>query len=256
MIIERSVQANKLDWDADPEYNYFERDREDGKDRTNEVMMIEGSPYYRLVAVNGEPLSPAEQAQEEQKLQQAISQRKHESPQQRAARIASYEKDRKRDHLLMEQLTKAFNFTLEGEQKLGPYDVYLLRATPRPGYQPPNRETKVLTGMRGQLWIDKNTFQWVKVEAQVIHPVSIEGFLARVLPGTQFELEKMPVGDGIWLVKHFAMKAHAKIVFLFSHRTQEDDTYWGYHKVSPLPAPAAQEESHNNGMNRSDNPKQ
>ena len=68
----------------------------------------------------------------------------------------------------MEQLTKAFNFTLEGEQKLGPYDVYVLKATRRPGYVPPNRETRVLTGMEGRLWVDKKSYQWVKVEAHVI----------------------------------------------------------------------------------------
>ncbi|MGA8310476.1 MAG: hypothetical protein WB755_10640, partial [Terriglobales bacterium] len=146
----------------------------------------------------------------------------------------------------MEQLTKAFNFTLEGEQKLGPHEVYVLQATPRPGYLPPNREARVLTGMGGKLWIDKNTYQWVRVEAQVMHPVSIEGFLARVEPGTQFELEKMPVGDGIWLPKHFAMKAHAKVVFLFNHRTQEDDTYWGYQKEALGATTEASQQSFNN----------
>jgi len=30
--------------------------------------------------------------------------------------------------------------------------------------------------MEGKLWIDEKTFQWVKVEATVIRPVSIEGF--------------------------------------------------------------------------------
>ena len=59
-----------------------------------------------------------------------------------------------------------------------------------PRYEPPNNEAKVLTGMEGMLWIDKTTFQWVKVEATVIQPVSIAGFLAQVQPGTCFELEK------------------------------------------------------------------
>lgn len=239
-IIQRSVEANKLDWQADPEYSYFERDVQNGVTRTNQVMMIEGSPYYRLLAVNDKQLSKEDQAKEEQRLQQAIAQRKNESPQQRAARIAKYEKERKRDHLLMEQLTKAFNFTLEGEQKLGRDDVYVLQATRRPGYVPPNREARVLTGMKGELWIDKKTYQWVKVEAQVVHPVPIEGFLARVEPGTQFELEKMPVNDGVWLPKHFAMKAHAKVVGVFSHNTQEDVTYWGYQKGPPQTEAAQQ----------------
>jgi len=236
-IIQRSVEANERDWKADPQYSYVERDVQNGVNRTNQVMMIEGSPYYRLVAIDDQPLSKEEQAKEEQKLQQAIAQRKRESPQQRAARIAQYEKDRRRDHLMMEQLTQAFNFTLEGEQKLGANDVYVLRATPRPGYIPPNRDTRVLTGMNGTLWIDRQTYQWVKVEAHVIHPVAIEGFLARVEPGTQFELEKAPVANGVWLPKHFAMKAHAKVLGLFSHKQQEDDTYWGYQKgTSPTEA--------------------
>ncbi|MFZ3214194.1 MAG: hypothetical protein WA188_22030 [Terriglobales bacterium] len=244
-IIQRSVEANNRDWKADPEYSYFERDAQNGVTRTNQVMMIEGSPYYRLVAINDKPISKEEQAKEEHKLQQAIAQRKSESPRQRAARIAQHEKDRKRNHLMMEQLTKAFNFTLEGEQKLGTNEVYVLKATPRPGYVPPNRETRVLTGMEGKLWIDKQTYQWVKVEAQVVHPVSIEGFLARVEPGTRFELEKMPVSDGVWLPRHFAMQAHAKVLGLFSHNQQEEDTYWGYQKGAP-PAEATQQ-SFNDG---------
>jgi len=65
--------------------------------------------------------------------------------------------------------------------------------------------------MEGELWIDKKTFQWIKVEATVIHPVSIAGFLAEVEPGTHFELEKMALEENLWLPKHFAMKSRAKI---------------------------------------------
>jgi hypothetical protein len=198
-------------------------------------MMIMGSPYERLVAVNGEPLSPEEQQQEQRKMEQVIAARRKETPRQRAQRIARYERDRKRDHVLMQQLTDAFNFTLQGTQKLGPYEVYCLKATPRPGYQPPNLQSRVLTGMEGQLWIDTKSYQWVKVEATVIHPVSIEGFLARVEPGTRFELENTRVDEGLWLPKHFAMKANAKIVLLFNHHEQQDQTFSDYRKGEPTP---------------------
>jgi len=232
-IIKRSLEVSNADWQAAPQYDHFESDLQpDGGTRTYEVMMILGSDYQRLVAVSGQPIPPEEQASEQQKLEHVIAQRQSESPSQRTQRIAKYEKDRQRDHLLMEQLTVAFDFKLLGERKLGPYDVYELQATPRPGYQPPNTETKVLTGMLGKLWVDKQTYQWVKVEAEVVHPVSIAGFLAQVQPGTRFELEKMPVDDGIWLPNHFSMKARAKILFLFSHKTQEDETYFDYRKAS------------------------
>ncbi len=131
----------------------------------------------------------------------------------------------------MQQLTAAFNFTLTGKQKIGPYNVYVLRATPRPDYRPPNMQTEVLTGMQGQLWIDEETFQWVKVEAQVVRPVYIDGFLARVEPGTRFELEKMPVEDGIWLPQHFSMRSRAKVFLLFPRRASDDETYFDYHRT-------------------------
>lgn len=126
-----------------------------------------------------------------------MSERHKESPEKRAARIAKYEDERKRNHVLMEQMVKAFDFTVMGETRMNGHDVYVLKATPRPGYHPPNMEAQALTGMQGKLWIDKDSFQWVKVEAQVMHPVSIEGFLAKVERGTHFGLEKEPVATGI-----------------------------------------------------------
>ena len=110
--------------------------------------------------------------------------------------------------------------------------VYVLAASPRPGYNPPTRDTRVLPGMRGKLWVDAQTYQWVKVEAEVIHPVWIEGFLARVDPGTRFALEYAPVSDDIWLPSHYEMQSHAKVLLLFSHHDQADQTYSDYRKTA------------------------
>ena len=235
-IIQRSVQANERDWNAFPKYEFDETDYSPGgHTRTYHVTMILGSPYERLIRVDGEPLSHAGNAAENRKMEQATEARRSETAEERAKRVSSYERDRARDHLLMNQLTIAFNFKLIGEQKLGPYNVYVLKAKVRPGYNPPNREAEVLTGMGGELWIDEKTFQWVKVEAHVIQPVTIEGFLARVEPGTRFELEKTPVGDGIWLRQHFAMRSKAKILFFFSHNGQEEESYSNYKLQAPDP---------------------
>jgi hypothetical protein len=236
-IIRRSVEANAADWKAAPEYDYFERDAKPGGGaRTYEELMILGSPYERLTAVNGKLLSPEQQAQEQQKLQATIDARRSESQAERAERIEKYEKERNHNHLMMDQLTKALDFKLLGEQLLGRNKVFVLKAIPRAGYEPPNYEARVLTGMEGKLWIDEKTFHWVKVEAMVIRPVSIGGFLAQVEPGTRFELEKMPVAEGIWLPRHFAMKSQAKVLFFFPRKSQADETYYGYYKAPPAQA--------------------
>lgn len=231
-IIQKSVEANDRDWSAAPQYDYFVRDRTPQGYKTYKVTYVLGTPYQRLVEVNGKKLDAGEEAEQEKKYQQMLSQRRSESPEQKAQRIAKYNADRRRDYEMLQQLTKGFEFTLLGKQTINQREVYVLKATPRPGYQPPNRDTQVLPGMEGKLWIDASTFQWVKVEAHVIHPVSIEGFLAQVEPGTRFELEKTPVDvdKNIWLPQHYAMKASAKVFFLFPHHSQEEDTYFDYQR--------------------------
>ncbi len=232
-IIQKSVEANQRDFEAAPHFNNKERDRDpDGKgSKTYQITMIEGSPYQRLIEVNRKPLSAAQNAEEMKKQQQAAAQRRAESPDQRKKRISDYETGRQRDHAMMEQLTKAFNFQLLGTRKLRGFTVWQLKATPKPGYNPPNMHAQVLTGMQGELWIDQKTYQWVKVTAQVIHPVSIAGFLAQVEPGTRFELEKSPVEGDIWQISHFSMKSQAKVLFVFSHNSQQDSTYFDYQRI-------------------------
>lgn len=230
-IIQRSVEANDHDFKAAPFYSHRETDHNGNGSKTFQVDMIEGSPYQRLLAVNGKPLSDEDEAKQVKQEEQVRRQRAAESPQQRQQRIAKFEKDRKRDQEMISQLTKAFDFEVVGMRSVRGFHTYLLRATPKPGYQPPNMNAQVLPGMQGQLWIDSKTFQWVRVVAQVIHPVSIEGFLAQVEPGTRFELDKEPVDDGVWLVSHFSERANAKVLFLFNHNSYEDDTFTDYQRV-------------------------
>jgi hypothetical protein len=230
-IIRRSSEANDRDWAAVPEFDNYERDRNKDGDRTYAVTMLYGSPYERLIEVNGHPLPAAKQKQEQEKYDKAVAERQHESPEKRSQRIAKYQAERKRDHTLIEQLTTAFDFRLAGKRVLNGFKVYVLKATPRKEYKPPDRDSEVLTGMQETLWIDQQTFQWVKVEAQVIHPVRIEGFLALVEPGTRFEVEKRPITTDFWFASHFSMKSNAKVMLLFPHRGEEDDMYFHYHKA-------------------------
>ena len=226
-IIAKSVEAIRHDWEEEPKYDCFERDRLAHGTKTYKDLMIDGSPYQMLVKVDGKPLSAGQQAEEKRKLQETIAERKAESPQQRTQRIQKYQLETKRNHELIDQLTQAFDFHMEGQRKLDGFEVYVLRATPRPGYQPTSVQTEVLKGMKGRLWIDKKTYQWVQVEARVIHPVSIYGFVARVEPGTRFELVKMPVGDGVWLRKDFSMKAHVNVFYFFARHQSDDIAYYG-----------------------------
>jgi hypothetical protein len=237
-IIRRSVAANTADWKSQPEYAYQEFDLKskvdsNGKEqpqlsKTYEVLMIEGSPYNRLIAVENEPLSPAQAAQETGKLQREMFRRQHESADERRARTLKYQNSRAEEHLLMQQMTEAFNFKLVGEQTLEGAECYVLDAYPRPDYQPPVERARVLTGMRGRLWIEKSGYHWVKVQAEVLNPVQFGLFIAQVKPGTKFELDQAPVGN-VWLPKSFTESVNASVLGLYGYRTKEEEHYSDYH---------------------------
>lgn len=231
-IVRKSAEANDRDWEAVPKYDNYERDRTKDGDKTYAVTMLYGSPYERVVAINGNKLTGDKEQEEQKKYEKAVNDRQHESADQRSKRISKYEAERKRDHTMLQQMTSAFDFHLVGKKHLLGYNVYILKATPRRGYKAPDRDSGVLTGMEGELWIDQKTYQWVKVEAHVVHPVRIEGFIAEVEPGTMFEVEKRPVAGDIWMASHFAMKSNAKFMFVVPHKGEEDDTYFNYRKAT------------------------
>ena len=232
-IVQRSAEVNQRDWDAASGYGYFERRRDGEKTKTYDITMVDGSRYARLVAVDDSPLSPQDEAKEKQRFEAEVSRRSQESAKERSDRIGQYQKERDQDRVMMQELTKAFDFYFSGERKLGHRAVYVLQGTPRGDYHPSSKQAKALTGMQGTLWIDKVNFHWVKAEAVVVRPVWIGGFVARVEPGTRFELEQAPTAEGFWMPIHFSMEAKAKVLFLLSHDEQNDHTYFGYHKSDP-----------------------
>src|SRR5579859_5868088 len=205
-IVRKSVEAIQMDWDQAPRYSHIERDVESKRHsaataKTYKVLMIDGSPYNMVTAINDQPLSSAEEAKEERKMRSEVEKRQHEPEREREKRIAKYNRERMRDHEMLKEMVDAFQFHLAGEAQVDGHSCWLLEAEPKADYEASDHEGKVLKGMKGQLWIDEATNQWVKVHAEVVKPVSFFGFLAKVGPGTEFDLEQEPVANGIWFPK-------------------------------------------------------
>jgi hypothetical protein len=240
-LIKKSVVANDSDWKALPNYSHEERDVEGKLDssghlrnkegKTYRVMMIEGSPYNELIALNGEPLGRDRQQEEEAKLNAERRKRAAESQDARSTRIEKYKRERAEEHLLMQQMVAAFHFRMSREEKIDGHDCYVLDAIPNPDYRPPVSKARVLTGMKGRLWVDKQTYHWVRVHAQVVKPVEFGLFIAKVRPGTEFELNQAPLDGRIWLPAHFSESVDARVLGLYALRTHRDEYYSNYQRI-------------------------
>ena len=179
-IIERSVATTNADWNAAPKYDFTEQDRSSKGSVTYRVRMIDGSQYYEKTAINGRPLSVEQARAEQQKLDDVIAKRRAESSQERAERIAKYQAERRRDHLFMSQITQAFDFSFVRQETLDNFRVWVLRATPKPGYRPPNMESQALRGKGGTRGVGTATHQMGRGEAHGVPPVADEGGRERV----------------------------------------------------------------------------
>jgi hypothetical protein len=244
-ILRRSVDAIREDWAKAPEYSWVERDVESKHDgvrmsKTYRVLMLDGSPYNVVTAVNDQPPAAAERALEQKKLAREIAKRRSESERERARRIAKYTREQQRNHAMLAEMVDAFRFDLTGQARVDGHDCWVLDAQPKPNYDPTDHEGRVLKGMKGKLWIDKATYQWVRVQAEVVKPVSFYGFLAKVGPGTEFYLEQEPVANGIWLPKVFDVRVRATALGFVSENSAENDSYRDY---QPMPQAIALLES-------------
>ena len=230
-IIRQSTEHQSRNWKLASDYTFTETDvvTEKGEEnrRTFKVLMLDGSPYNQIIAEDGHPLTPERQAAEQKKLQEEITRRNRESPSDRRRRIEAYRRSREQEHTMLGEMVNAFDFRLVGRAPMNGRDCYVLEATPRSGYEPTSNETKVLTGMRGKLWIDTRDYQWVKVQGEVVHAVTY-GIFAKVSPGTRFELEQSPITPELWMPKHFSMKVNATVLGFYNENSTDDETYTKY----------------------------
>lgn len=224
-LVRQATSAMQADWAAAPGFAFVQRDLTTSRGlttcKTHQVFIISGSDYYMPIATDHEALPADQQKLEIQRLRQEVVRRSQETPQEEQQRSEQYRKMRDQNGILLNEFTKAFDFTFGGEEITNGHATYILDARPRAAYHPPNRTARILTGMQGRLWIDQESFHWVKAEAEVRKPVSIFGLFARVLPGTRMKLEMMPVTDSVWLVSRFAVDMRVSIFWRKSVKSTE-----------------------------------
>lgn len=237
----RRAEENDIENDKrQRDYTYVERDEHhhlDGhgavkkvESRTSEILEIYGEPVERTTAKDDKPLSPDEAKKEDDKIQKIIDKRKNESENDRRKRLQKEEKAREEDRKFVLEVADAFNFRLVGSEVLDGHDAWVLEGEPRPGYQPKNRESQILTKFKGRVWIDKAETQWFKLDITAIDTISVGFVLARIHKGTHVVVELTRVNDEVWLPKHVQLHLDARIALFKSYDEDVDQTYRDYKK--------------------------
>ena len=222
------------------DYTYLEREEQhklDGhgqvkkvESTTLEILQIYGEQVERRIEKDDKPLPGPEAKKEEEKIQKIIDKRKNESEDDRRKRLEKEEKAREEDRKFVLEVADAFNFRLVGSEVVDGFDTWVLDAEPRPGYEPKQRASKLLTKFKGRLWIYRREAQLVKLDMTAIDTLSFGFIVARIHKGTHVVLEQGKINDEVWLPKHLAVHVDARVALFKNVDEDIEVTYRDYKK--------------------------
>jgi hypothetical protein len=234
-IIRRAVAADERNWKVARNYGFSQRvdarrldlqGRLKSKDvKMYDVMLLDGSPYRRLVARDDRPLPPGEEKKEQEKLTRSIAERREETAAQRAQRLADYDRRPEWQREAWRELPEAFDFRLAADEVWDGYSLYVIEATQRQGYQPRSRTAKVLAHLQGKLWVDKQDYQLLKAEVEVVDTISVGLFLVRLAKGSRAAFEQTRVNDEVWLPSQVRAFVSARLGLLKVLRIEQQISY-------------------------------
>jgi hypothetical protein len=234
-VIRRAVAADERNWKVARNFTFSERENlryldSQGRVKSQEisihdVMLLDGSPYRRLVARDDRSLPPGEEKKEQEKLARSIAERREETAAQRAQRLAEYDRRPEWQREAWRELPEAFDFRLAREEVWDGHSLYVIDATPRQGYQPRSRTAKVLAHLQGKLWVDRQDYHLLKAEVEVVDTITVGLFLVRVAKGSRAAFEQTLVNDEVWLPRHVRAFVSARLGLLKVLRIEQEISY-------------------------------
>ena len=234
-VIRRAVAADERNWKVARDYTFSERvnrryldsqGRVKSQDvRIHDVMLLDGSPYRRLVARDDRPLPPAEEKKEQETLARSIAERRDETAARRTQRRAEYDRRPEWQREAWRELPEAFDFQMVAEEVWEGHGLYIIKATPRQGYQPRSRTAKVLVHLQGKLWVDKQDYHLVKAEVEVVDTISVGLFLVRLAKGSRAAFEQTRVNDEVWLPRQVRAFISARLGLLKVLHIEQEINY-------------------------------
>jgi hypothetical protein len=203
--------ANELAAAQDPSHpmRYRLRKSTPRLSTTREIYETQEGGVARLIVENDQPLSPAAEENERERLQELAA-----DPGRQRHRMQAEAADRARALSVLRALPAAFlyRYAGPGQGPAGPVERY--RFVPNPAYSPPSLATDALAGMSGEIWVDPQAMRVVRLRGTLDRDVSFGwGILGRLNRGGWILIEQAPVDGGEWRTVRLQLAMSGRVLF-------------------------------------------
>jgi hypothetical protein len=193
------------------------------KEETRTVVETQSGSLDRLVALGGQPLNGAQQADETKRILKFA----HNPDQQRKAEEAR-RKDAAQCDSFLKMIPDAFVFEYAGEKG----NAVKLSFKPNPNFQPPSREGRVLQQMAGEMWVDGQQQRLISISGRLMSEVKFGGgFLGHLEKGGQFTVKRAEIAPGDWELTELTVNMQGKALLFKSIAVQQKEVHSNFERV-------------------------
>jgi hypothetical protein len=202
---ERSTRTSEHDW-------------------LEKVVEIEDGVIRRLISVDGQLLSPAMAAAEDQRIANFVA-----NPDEFRRLNQDRHSDEQIAFDLMKVIPQAFVFRYEGHTG----DCTKIHFTPNPAFTPSTYQQRVLQALEGTIEIKEPDDRICSVEARISHPVTIGfGLIGRVDENGTLRFSRVRTPWGLWKTSTVNIHINGRILLLKSLAKDQDESRT---KITDLP---------------------
>ncbi len=195
-------------------WKYRDEDNSPGKHATYNTIETPQGELRRLIALNGQKLSPLAEQKEVARIQHFLN-----DPGEQAKQRRDGEHDGAQAERFTRMLPEAFIWTVVSQTP----EKTTLHYEPNPSFTPPSIEARVLAVMAGEMVIDRNGDRIQSLSGHLTRDVLIGfGIFGHMNAGGTFSVERRPVAPGHWEITENHVHINGRAL-LFKSIGQNDD---------------------------------
>jgi len=204
-------------------WRYRKLEEDGGKKKLYVACQTKLGEIERLIAIDGQPLTPKQQQAEDQRLQKLLS-----NQDLMRQKYKKQHEDGEQTLNLMKMFPAAFKFRYEGKQA----NLIKLKFTPNPNFHPANRPAHVFHHMEGTILVDAEHKRLVQIEGRLTSDVKFGGgFLGHLDKGGTFLVKQQDVGSGHWEMTYLDIRINGKVLFFKTLSVKQKEIYSNFQPV-------------------------
>lgn len=177
--------------------------------------------FLKLLTVNGAAYDESYLKLQDEKIRQIMLEEDRKSEAEKTQMRNKTRQDREDETALFRNFAEAFSFKPAGRETVNGFDSWLLEFSPRPQFKPQNRESRLLKGLYGKIWITVDGSQLLRLSGTLQEDIDYGvGIFGSLKKGSTITLEQEDIGNGLWFPTFTIITYKANLLIKGSHERQ------------------------------------